>query len=55
MMRETDTNAFVLVCDLADHFKPLREHLCDVADSKGVELFWDCIEAVRKEMFGPAR
>ncbi|HEY2303673.1 MAG TPA: hypothetical protein VGH66_17355 [Acidimicrobiales bacterium] len=51
----TDTSAHVLMRDLADHFKPLREHLCDTADSKGIELFWDAIERVRGEVFGPAR
>jgi hypothetical protein len=38
---------FVLLRDLADHFKPLREHLCDRADGEGIELFWDAIEAIR--------
>jgi hypothetical protein len=47
MMRETDTKAFAVLASLPDYFKELREHLCDVADSRGVELLWDALDAVR--------
>jgi hypothetical protein len=55
VIRETDMSAHVLMRDLADHFKPLREHLVDRADGEGIELFWDAIERVRGEVFGPGR
>jgi hypothetical protein len=42
-----------LLRDLADHFKPLREHLCDRADTKGIDLFWDAIEAIRVQSGAP--
>jgi hypothetical protein len=52
---DTDLSAHALMRDLADHFKPLREHLVDRADGQGIELFWDAIERVRVEVFGPTR
>jgi hypothetical protein len=46
-------DAFALLRDLADHFKPLREHLVERADGEGIELFWDAIEAIRALQSGP--
>jgi hypothetical protein len=47
MIRETDTKAFAILCALPDYFKELREHLCDRADSEGVELLWNALDAIR--------